>query len=391
MSGSTAAIRAAQLWDGQADDMVARPLVRIADGVIVSVTAGGTAPAGVMDLGDVTLLPGLIDAHTHLALDASPDAVANLQAGTDDEVLAGMRQAARRALLAGVTVVQDLGDRSYLALRLRDELADRPAGGPKVLASGPPITSPRGHCWFMGGEADGVDGVRAAVRERASRGVDVVKVMASGGELTAGTQAHEAQFSAEELRAIAEEAAVFGLRTTAHAHGAAGIGSAVAAGFRSIQHATFITADSAEIDETVLAAMVDRGVTVTVTSGSLPNVPRPPRIEARGAALTKVFQTIREAGLRLVCASDAGLNPAKPHDVLPHGVVVMVERIGVTPADALRSVTSFAAQECGLVDRYGQLAPGYAADLLAVNGNPLTDIHAITNVAAVFRAGVRIR
>lgn len=382
-------VRAARLWDGRADEVGADPLVHIENGVIVAVTSGAP-PTDAIDLGDVTLLPGLIDSHIHLAFDASTTAVDNLKARNDDEVLAGMRSAARRALQAGVTVVQDLGDRSYLAVRLRDEFANDPLAGPRILTAGPPITSPGGHLWFLGGEADGVDGVREAVRERAARGVDVVKVMATGGELTPGTFPHEAQFSTEELRAIEEEAASLGLRTTVHAHGAPGIGNAIAAGFRSIQHGSFMTEDGAAVDEAVLAAMVRLGVTVTITSAARPDIARPPRIEAMLGALTEVFRREVAAGLNLVCASDAGIGPAKPHDVLPHGVVTLVERIGLTPPAALRAATSAAAVECGIGDRHGQLAPGFAADLLAVNGNPLTDIKTLPNVAAVFRSGVRV-
>ncbi|WP_446219322.1 amidohydrolase family protein [Micromonospora sp. IBHARD004] len=183
------AIRGGAAFDGVSPILVERPLVLIDDGRIVNVQANGAPPAGaeLADLGGATLLPGLVDAHVHLVFDASADPVGALEELPDEELLGRMRTAARTCLAAGITTVRDLGDRGYLALRLRDELATDPASGPQILAAGPPVTASRGHCWFLGGEADGVDGVRAAVRARVERGVDVIKVMATGGEMTPGT------------------------------------------------------------------------------------------------------------------------------------------------------------------------------------------------------------
>jgi imidazolonepropionase-like amidohydrolase len=252
------AIRADRLFDGVDAVPVERAAVLVEAGRIVAVLSREEPPTGALtvDLGAVTLLPGLVDSHVHLVFDASDDPVAGLADTDDDRLLAAMRDRARVALSAGITTVRDLGDRGYVSLRLRDELADDPAGGPQVLAAGPPLTTGRGHCWFLGGEtARGADAVRAAVREHADRGVDVIKVMATGGELTPGTSSHEAQFTADELRAAVDEAHRHGLPTTAHAHGAGGIANAVAAGIDMIEHGSFITADGAESDRAVIAAI----------------------------------------------------------------------------------------------------------------------------------------
>ncbi len=183
------AVRATALFDGSA--LTRDPLVLVADGRIAEVLSGPRAAvppdAELVELPGATLLPGLVDTHVHLAFDASTDPVGALAAQDDDALLAAMAKAAGAQLRAGVTTVRDLGDRGYLALRLRAGGAPGPL--PTILAAGPPITTPGGHCHFLGGEAGGVDGVRAAVRERAERGVDVVKVMASGGELTPGFDA----------------------------------------------------------------------------------------------------------------------------------------------------------------------------------------------------------
>jgi len=391
------AIRAARLFDGVDPSPIERPLVVVENGRIASVAtappgAAGSGPgAGDTDLGDVTLLPGLVDAHIHLVFDASPDPVGRLATATEDELLDGMRAAARTALAVGVTTVRDLGDQGYLALRLRDELTGDPTAGPEILAAGPPITSTRGHCWFLGGEVDGVDGIRAAVRERAGRGAHVIKVMATGGELTPGTRAHVVQFGLAEMCAAAEEAHRLGLPITAHAHGAAGIANAVAAGFDSIEHCSFLTEDSAAVDEDVLDALARSGVVVSATLGLKPGVSPPPRIAAMMDQLIEVFQRIKAADVPIVCSSDAGIGPPKPHDVLPYAVAQMVEFAYASPVEALRAATSRAADLCRVGDRKGRIAPGYDADLLAVRGNPVDDINALHDVVAVFRAGERVR
>lgn len=387
------AIRGARLFDGVNATPLPLPLVLVESGQVVAVQSGGEAPAGaeLVDLGDVTLLPGLIDGHIHLAFDASADPVGRLATVDDDEVLDGMRKAAQRALAGGITTVRDLGDRSYLGVRLREELAHDPAAGPQILAAGPPITVTRGHCWFLGGEADGVEGVRAAVREHADRGVDVIKVMATGGELTPGTFSHEVSYGMPELRALAEEAHRLGLPITAHAHASAGIANVAAAGFDMVEHCSFITADGAAIDEAVLEAIQRSGMIISATLGALPGFPVPPRIAAVLPQLMVVFSRVREAGLTIVCSSDAGIGPPKPHDVLPYAAAMMVEMNGYAPVEALRAVTSVAAEALRLGDRKGRLAPGFEADLLAVQGDPLIDINALRYVSAVFRAGQRVR
>jgi imidazolonepropionase-like amidohydrolase len=385
------AIRAARLFDGENAAVTGDPTVLVADGRITAVCTGADIPAGaeVADLGDVTLLPGLIDAHLHLAFDASPDPVARLAAASDDEVLAGMRKAARAALAAGITSVRDLGDRGYLSLRLRDELAADPTAGPRVLAAGPPITTAGGHCWYLGGQADGVDGIRAAVRAHAERGVDVIKVMASGGELTPGSRSHQPQYRREELRAAAEEAHRLGLPITAHAHASQAIADAVAAGFDSIEHATFMTEDGTDDRPDIIETIAAAGTMVSITLGIRRGAAPPPRIAARRAAVAALVQRMRQAGIPLIGSSDGGVGPPKPHDVLPHGVLMMVDRFGWSTVDALRAVTSLPAEVCRIDGRTGRLAPGLDADILAVAGDPLTDPAALLDVQAVYRQGHR--
>lgn len=390
------AIRAACLFDGVNPVLVERPVVLVDRGSVVAVESGAAVPAGidVVDLGQATLLPGLVDAHVHLALDASDDSVGHLTGAGDATVLDRMRQAARTCLMAGITTVRDLGDRDYLALRLRDETAADPAAGPHVLAAGPPITPTGGHCWFLGGQADGVAGVRAAVRDHAERGVDTIKIIASGGYLTPGTHPHETHYGVDELRAAVDEAHRHGLPVTAHAHAVTGIANVVAAGIDMIEHGTFLTAEGAHADPRLLGVMAERGIAVSSTVGDLPGVSPPARIHANLAprlpAIRRAFEQVLQSGVTVVCSTDAGIGPTKPHDVLPYGIADIITA-GFTPFQALRSATSVAAQACGLAAAKGRIAPGLDADLLAVHGNPLTDIVALRQVAAVYRGGRRVR
>lgn len=387
--GARHGLRAGRIFDGV--EARGPGVVLVEGGRIAAVRAyGAPVPDGVevTDLGDdVTLLPGLVDSHIHLALDAGPAVVEHVTEATDPELTARMRAAAERALAAGITTVRDLGDRRYLSLALREEFAADPQAGPRLLCAGPPVTTPKGHCWFLGGEASGPDGVRRAVAEHAERGVDVVKVMATGGELTAGTSSGTPQFDVETLRLLVAEAHRYGLPVAAHAHGAAGVANAVAAGVDTVEHVSFLTENGIEPDHDVIAAAAASDVVLSVTLGVVPGFPIPPRIAENLPKLKALLRLIVGSGATYVLGSDAGIAPAKPHDMLPYAVADLADAAGTV--DALAAVTSRAALACGVGEKAGRLAPGYDADLLAVRGDPVADIGALHDVVAVYRSGIR--
>ncbi|MEV6375266.1 amidohydrolase family protein [Micromonospora musae] len=360
--------------------------------------SGGTPPDGLplIDLGaDACLLPGLIDAHVHLAFNAGPDVLGDVVAADDDELLAGMRKAADQALRAGITTVRDLGDRNFLALRLRTELEQRVGSGPEIIAAGPPITTTGGHCYFLGGEAEGEAALLAAVRERHERGCQVVKIMASGGKMTPGSAAHKPQYSSAELRLVVREAHRLGLPVAVHAHAPASIQDALDAGADTIEHVTFLREDGLEVDEAILARAATSDTYLSLTLGYVvPTAEGGSAVAPEALAFTKTYgrlaEKLVESGARIVAGTDAGVAPFKPHDVLPHAVAELVSG-GLTPLAALTTVTSVAAQACGVADRKGRIAVGADADLLVVNANPLHDVSRLRDVRAVFRAGVRVR
>ena len=385
------AVRSAWLFDGVSDELRQAPTIVVDEGVIVEVDPDSVGPdVEVLDLGDVTLVPGLIDTHIHLAFDASRSAVQHLIDADDVTLQQQMRQAALRALAAGITTVRDLGDRRYAALALRDHFASGAEVGPTILAAGPPLTTPGGHCHFMGGEVAGEQAMRSAVQEHLRRGVDVLKVMVSGGWLTAGSDPFAPQYTLDELRAAVDTAHRHGVSITAHAHTSASVALAVQAGFDGLEHCSFFAPEGVEVPDALLEELAARRVAVCPTITVVPGALLPPFLASRVDALRDVFRRLHRRGGRLVAGSDGGIEPSVPHGTLPHSIRSLVS-VGLSPPEALRAATSVAAEVCGLTGRKGVLIPGADADIVAVGGHPLDDIDALLDVRAVYCRGRRVR
>jgi imidazolonepropionase-like amidohydrolase len=274
---------------------------------------------------------------------------------------------------------------------LREQLDAWGDPGPEVIASGPPITIPGGHGHFFGGVATRAQELRAKIRQRAEQGCEVVKVMVSSNPLASGRSPHEPQYNLADLRLIVAEAHRLGLSTAAHVHSPRSIADAVTAGFDTLEHVTFLTADGVAADPATMAAIVDSGAVVSATVGAVPRGGElPATVTDSLEVMIESWARLHRDGARIVPGTDAGIAPSKPHDVLPYGLAAL-SGLGMTNLEALRAATSVAAAACGLTGRKGRLTRGADADLLAVIGNPLADIRAVHNVVAVIRAGRRVR
>lgn len=352
--------------------------ILIEEGRIQRVSAGkipASAGAITISLAGCTILPGLIDCHTHIALDGSADPFA---ASLHDPPAVKILKAANHAkqtLLAGVTTIRDMGGADGVDLAIRDAIRAGLISGPRILASGRVICVTGGHGWPIGREADGADEVAKAVREQIKAGADLIKFMVTGGAMTPGSDPGAMQMTPAELAAGIQEARKAGRKTAAHAKGAAGIMAALRAGIDSIEHGTVLTPMSAEY-------MAKNNIPLVLTLSALYHMERAPagavpaQIMAKARAgkpmRRKSIALARRAGVVAAMGTDAG-TPFNPHGANPGELARLVEA-GYPPVQALQAATSVAARTLGLENELGTIAPGKIADLIAVSGNPVDDV-----------------
>lgn len=340
-----------------------------------------------LDFPAATALPGLINAHVHLAFEATTDPVAALRSGDHATIRRTIATHARTLLDAGITTARDLGDRDGLVGEFRDQVAARAAVGPRILSSYAPLTSPQGHCWFLGGEVSGTAAVRTAVHRQADQGADLIKVMAGGGRLTPlAAPVWESQFGLEELRAAVDAAHERGLRIAAHAHGTDTMALCATAGVDTIEHGGWLTGPTAEPRcyeprEDIAELIAARGIAVCPTRfrnwGSWPP-------EAGLEGLIERLAWMRSRGITLIAGTDAGVGNGRYDDLVE--ALGLYVAAGWTQSEALALATTRAGAALGDSD-LGRLAPGSAADLLVVDGDPLADLEALRAVLCVVAGG----
>lgn len=324
----------------------------------------------------LTVLPGLIDCHVHLALGGEPDVVRTLRQEPPSLTLLKAARFARLTLEAGFTTVRDLGFRDHSIFTLVQAIESGLTPGPRILAAGLAICMTGGHASFIGREADGPVSVTTAVREQLAAGAAVIKLIASGGVLTPGTTPEMPQLTLEELAAGIEEALRASRRVAVHSHSTEGMKNAVRAGAHSIEHATLM-------DEETAGMMRERGVfmvptlsalATTADSGMLCGMPEPVagKAKAMRARHEASFKLAHRSGIPIALGTDAG-TPFNHHGENAQELERMVA-LGMTPMEAILSATRFAAQLLGIENTVGTLEPGKQADLLMVKGNPLNKI-----------------
>ncbi len=350
--------------------------VRIEDGKIAAIGKNVSSDgAHTLDAGGCTLLPGLMDAHVHLTFRADPNEPMLM---TESGATYALRAAAsaRATLNAGFTTVRDLAAPHAVNCDIARAIEAGLIEGPRVIAAGRNITMTGGHGWMMGREADGADDVRKGVREQLKAGARVIKFMASGGVMTPGVDPRSPQLGPEELAAGIEEAHKAGVKTASHAQSAQGIRNAVLAGIDSIEHGIYLEDD-------VIEEMKRRGTFFSATLAAPANIIKlglaagvapyaVKKSEMVSEAHHDSFRRAVKAGVRLVMGTDAG-TPGNRHGENAQELQMMVEG-GLSPAQAIVAATATAAELFGIADETGQITPGLAADLLLVDGDPLTDI-----------------
>jgi imidazolonepropionase-like amidohydrolase len=396
------ALKAARLFDGTSDSVVTNGVVVIEGNRIKSV--GGPIPAGaeVIDLGDATLLPGFIDAHVHLTGESGENFYLNyfqdlMRQPAEQALLASTY--ARKTIDAGFTTVRNLGANDYVDIGLRNAINNGWVAGPRILTAvhaigatgghgdGDPIPPARGvpQSGPIDGVCNGPAECRAAVRYQIKYGADVIKFMPSGGVLSLSDPVDAPELSQDEMNAIVEESHHWGRKVAAHCHGDAAAKMAIAAGVDSIEHGSFMKPDT-------LAMMHDKGVYLVPTllagewtGGRADKFPLPIAIKAKAAlaARSDMFRNAQKAGVKIAFGTDSAVSP--------HGLnakeFALMTGLGMSPAAALRSATSVDAALLGIDDKLGTLTAGKIADIVAVPGNPLTDITATEHVAFVMKDG----
>lgn len=397
-------ISADWLIDGTGQDAIPRGAVavrgeRIAAAGDATELAARFPEAERLHFSGHAIIPGLVDSHVHLTFSASAVPLEDVQG--DGDVTVGLRGAinARDALLAGVTTLRDLGGRDRTTLELRNVIAAGAIPGPRLLVCGRPITTPNGHCHFLGGVAQGVTEVTALSRVLVEEGVDVIKVMATGGNMTVTSDPLKAQFSREEMAAIVGVANAARLRVTAHARGIEGIRVAAEANVHGIEHCRMEVAEGEwKFDDELARQLADKGIFAA------PTLAASYRAFQRQAAGGKVgirkgaipFATrqqnaarLREAGIRVVVGTDAGASLAR-FDEAVHVELESLVGAGWTPVEAIAAGTLGSATAIDREKEVGSLQAGKLADLVVVRGNPARSISAVRQVQAVFLGGRQV-
>jgi imidazolonepropionase-like amidohydrolase len=387
----------ARLIDGTGSQPREGAGVTIREGRITSVTTAHTGSDGEgseiesIDLEGRVLLPGLINSHMHIMMDAGPDTFTYMRRNEFAAIVLHGAKRGEEMLRAGITAARDLGGYQYGELALREAFAKGDFPGPRLVCAGRLITMTGGHGWDIGIEADGADAVRKAARENLKRGVDCLKFMATGGVLTPGVEPGSQQLGEEELRAGIEEAHKVGKRTATHAQGTEGVKAALRAGIDTVEHGIFL-------DEEAIEMMVKRGVVY------VPTLAAPYRIVEAGEekgipayavekskrvmdAHRKSFQWALNSGVTIAAGNDGG-TPFNPSDDLVTELRLMVE-YGMDPLAAIGAGTLGSAKALGLSEETGTVQQGKWADLsiLKKNADPLRDITALSQIWMVIKQG----
>jgi imidazolonepropionase-like amidohydrolase len=398
-AGKRTLVRAGHLLDVKTGKLLDAQTIVVAGDTIQSIAPTASVPAQpgdtVVDLGGLTVLPGLIDVHTHLTMNPDFDPFREVISTDAKEAINGVVNA-KATLLAGITSVRNVGAYGFVDVDLRDAVNAGQVPGPHMQVSGPLLGITGGHCdenllpikyqAVRDGVADGISQVQHKVRENIKYGADLIKICATGGVLSKGDDPQASQYTLEEMQAIVADAHRLGRKVAAHAHGAQGILWATEAGVDSIEHGSYI-------NDEAIAEMKKRGTYLVPTlyledwmleKGNLPAFYHQKMIDVSAVAKSNIKHAM-QAGVKIAMGTDAAVYP---HGLNAHELDVYVNQLGMAPLAALQTATINAADLMGWSAKTGALEPGKWADIIAVDKSPLEDVRVLQDVKFVMKAGV---
>lgn len=391
------AIKAARLYDGTRQAMVQDAVILMENTRIAAVGQASSVDLppdiDVLDAGDRTVMPGLIDAHVHILFTGGPRSGEESRTMSDNEVLLTGVQNAQLGLRNGLTTVRDCGDRNYLSLALRDFINAGNLAGPRLVCSGPVITTTAGQLWWSGIECDTDDELRHAVRTLVKHNVDFIKLMGSGGNATPGSNPEVSQYNMSGFQAVTDDAHRMGKKVAAHVHGVDSIRLAVQAGIDTLEHVPFRTHGTIEYDPRLVDEMIEKDLIVSLAMpATWYRLRAEDMVDVRAHPQhlwAQRYDTIRrmyEEGVKLVVSSDQGSTSTRI-DELALLMDFLVRELELPALDMLYGVTGLAAEALGIDEYVGTLSPGKMADLVVLDGDPSADITALQRVHLVIKDG----
>lgn len=386
---------AGRLFDGTGAEAIHDAFIQIDGETITRVGRRadlGSAAAAARDLGDATILPGLINMHTHLTLSGSMQVLNDALGDSYEVKMMRAVEHARQSIESGVTTIRDCGTLNSIVFAIREASKQGLIKGPHVWASGDVLTSTGGHCYFFGVECDSLDNVRHAVRRQVKAGADFIKVMATGGGLTPNTFPAQPQFDRDQMIALADDSRRLGRYVSAHCHGTPGIYNAIAANVRTIEHCSFMTPTGITYEQEATDKIVEQSIYICPTLGAGGRAIEKMRREGIQhpmlASVDARYENLRRmvaSGAQIISGNDAGV-PLSGFDDFQLDLEMLVEYIGMSAPEAIVTATGKAAEAIGSSE-FGTLATGKRADILVVRGDATSDIGALRNIALVLKSG----